>query len=149
MDTVHGNKIMLLALDLGADTESLIERVRKYYFDDVDNLHVVHVIRHGLHDSGFKRAQANLDPHIQRQRDHLNLHIRELLHRRGLMVPPERIHLICGEPAWEIKRLAADIGADLVIVGSHCKQEGWLNLPGATTNCVIQGIASDVIAVKL
>lgn len=146
---MHGNKIILLALDLEAETESLVGRVREDYFDDVDNLHVVHVIRRGLHDSGFSRVQANPDPHTQRQRDHLNLHIRELLHRRGLTVPPERIHLIRGEPAWEIKRLAADLDADLVIVGSHCKQEGWLNLPGATTNCVIQGIASDVIAVKL
>ena len=146
---MHGIKIILLALDLGSETESLIERVCEHYFEVVDKLHVVHVIRHGLHDSGFSESQANRDPHTRRQRDHLSLHIRELLHRRGLMVPPERIHLIYGEPAWEIKRLAAELGADLVIVGSHCKQEGWLSLPGATTNCVIQGIASDVIAVKL
>jgi len=36
-----------------------------------------------------------------------------------------------------------------VIVESHVKENDWMQLPGATTNCVIQGISSDVMAVKV
>ena len=36
-----------------------------------------------------------------------------------------------------------------MIVVSHAKDCDWLQLTGATTNCVIQGISSDEIAVKV
>jgi len=45
--------------------------------------------------------------------------------------------------------LAWEITADLVILGSHAKGNDGLQLPGTTTNCVIQGISSDVMAVKV
>lgn len=71
------------------------------------------------------------------------------MRRAGLIIPSDRIHLVYGEPSNEIKKLATELDADAVIVGSHAKDGDWLQLLGATTNCVIQGISSDVIAVKV
>jgi universal stress protein A len=67
----------------------------------------------------------------------------------GFRVPPDQVYIRAGEPATEIKRLAHQLQADLVIVGSHNRSGGWLSLPGATTNCVLQGIQSDVMAVRV
>jgi len=146
---LNQNRKLLLALDLEPESEPLVQRVRDLYFDELENLHVVHVIREGFYDHGVSVEASCLDPHIRRQRDHAEMRLRQLLCRYGLTVNCEQMHCIHGEPAFEIKRLASLLSADLVIVGSHCKQGDWMQLPGATTNCVIQGIGSDVMAVKL
>jgi universal stress protein A len=138
---------LLLALDLESESRALIDRVLFMYPDELEHLHVVHVVKQGLY-----QAQGSADsPDADRQRllDHARLQLRELLWRHGLAVGKERIHLLQGEPAFEIKRLAAELDAELVIVGSHCKPSDWLQVPGPTTNCVIQGISTDVMAVKI
>lgn len=139
---------LLLAVDISPEASQLLERVRQTYGDDLDRLHVVHVIKHGLYDVVGNCGEQFNNPHVQRRADHALLELRTLLSRHGLCVPSERLHLAFGEPASEIKRMANALAADLVIVGSHTRSGGWLPLPGATTNCVIQGIDSDVVAMK-
>lgn len=140
---------LLLALDLGSESLALIDRVLTMYPEEIPGLHVVHVIKRGLYDSLNLNDGAGQQVDRQRLFDHAQLQIRDLLLKRGLAVPTDHIHLLQGEPAFEIKRLAAELDVDLVIVGSHTKDSDWLQLPGATTNCVIQGISSDVMAVKV
>ncbi len=72
-----------------------------------------------------------------------------MIRRKGLKVSSDKIQLVRGEPAFEIKKMAKMLAVDLVIIGSHCSENNWVSLPGATTNCVIQGISSDVMAVKI
>lgn len=139
---------LLLAVDLSPLSESLLHRVRDVCGDDIDRLHVVHVLTRGMHDPTLC-SNGGKDPHAQRMLDHTAMRVRDLLQKAGLMVPSDRIYLSYGEPACEIKRIADEIDADLVIVGSHTKDNDWMKLPGATTNCVIQGISSDVMAVKV
>ncbi len=144
-----GFRKLLLAIDLSPETELLIARVLDLCLSDLHRLHVVHVIKSGLHDSEISGSKWQLNPQARRMGDHIKIRIRETFNRFGLSIADERIHLLHGEPAFEIKKLAAEMDADLVIVGSHTKQDDWMQLPGATTNCVIQGISSDVMAVKI
>ena len=139
---------LLLAIDLSPLSESLLTRVKQLCGNDVDRMHVVHVLTAGMHNPGMF-ADIRFDAHAQRKLDHTALNVRSLLHRAGLVVPSDRIHLKHGEPAHEIKQLANDIEADLVVVGSHSKENDWLQLPGTTTNCVMQGISSDVMAIRI
>lgn len=140
---------LLLAIDLSAESDLLINRVVQMYQDEVDKIYVVHVIKEGLHDNSLAKSRLYRNPHAQRVIDHTSTRLREVLLRNGLNVSADKIFLVCGEPASEIKKLAGEIAADLVIVGSHSKANDWMHLPGATTNCVIQGIESDVMAVKV
>ena len=140
---------LLIAIDLSHESELLISRVARLCRQDVEQLHVVHVIKHGMHDMVMRRENLHLNSHARRMHDHITIKIRDLMKLFELDIPADRIFLVYGEPAYEIKRIAADIDADLVIVGSHTKANDWLQLPGATTNCVIQGISSDVMAVKI
>ena len=146
---------LLLAIDLSPESDLLINRVVEMCQDEVDKLHVVHVIKQGLHDTNLSKLNSDsnpnscYNPHAQRVIDHTATRLREVLVRNGLNIPVDKIFLTYGEPAFEIKKLAGEIAADLVIVGSHSKADDWMHLPGATTNCVIQGIESDVMAVKV
>ena len=143
----HGK--LLLAVDLAPESGPLIDRTRNLYADDLEQLHVVHVLKKGMYDLQPANDSSEDPAHTQRLRDHTSIKLRELLNLHGIEVAAEKIFVTFGEPANEIKRLAAEICAETVIIGSHCKESGWLKLPGATTNCVIQGISSDVVAVRV
>ena len=140
---------LLLAIDLSPASELLISRVLDLCNEDLDRLHVIHVLKSGMHDVTLQNSAWCRDAHARRLVDHSSRRIREIFNRFGLRIPADRIYLLYGEPAYEIKNLAARIDADLVIVGSHTKEDDWMQLPGTTTNCVIQGIKSDVMAVKV
>lgn len=140
---------LLLAVDIGPQSELLINRVCQLYSSSIEQIDVIHVVRQGLHDVDLLEMDSCAAPQGQRIEDHLLVKIRAMLTRNGLNVSSEKIHLVRGEPSYEIKKMAEKLAIDLVIVGSHCSGDGWLSLPGATTNCVIQGISSDVMAVRV
>ena len=140
---------LLLAIDLSPASTSLIQRVVEMYPEDLGKIHVVHVIKTLLPMDGTQGSEDFQDPDFQRERNNTTSKVLELLRNTGLGCAADKIHLAHGEPSYHIKRLAREINADLVIVGSHIKEDDWMHLPGATTNCVIQGISSDVMAVKV
>jgi universal stress protein A len=140
-------KRILIAISLDSNGDQLLGRVIKILQNDAGEVHVVHVLRDEACRGGGPGAP--LDPDQKRRNDRVRTRLKAVLYRNGFELAGGRIHLRCGEPATEIKRLAHDLQADLVIVGSHSRENGWLNLPGATTNCVLQGIQSDVMAVRV
>ena len=138
---------LLLAIDLSPDSDLLLSRVWKICNEQMDRVHVVHVLR----DDAIYPGDSLVAPDAEqrRLRDQSVLKLNTALARNGFSVLPEHIYIKTGEPATEIKRLAHDLEADLVIVGSHNRKGGWMSLPGATTNCVLQGIESDVMAARV
>jgi len=138
---------LLLAIDLSPDSDLLLSRVWKICSEQMERVHVVHVLRDDAVFPGD--AVAMLDVDLRRLHDQAFIRLNTALVRNRFSVLPDQIYIKMGEPATEIKRLAHDLEADLVIVGSHNRKGGWMSLPGATTNCVLQGIESDVMAVRV
>ena len=138
---------LLLAIDLSPDSDLLLSRVWKICNEQMERVHVVHVLRD---DASFPGDTLDMpDAEQRRLRDQAVIKLNTALAHNGFSVQPDQIYVKMGEPATEIKRLAHDLEADLVIVGSHNKKGGWMSLPGATTNCVLQGIESDVMAIRV
>lgn len=65
-----------------------------------------------------------------------------------LNIPGDDQHLIFGRPETEIDALANQIGADLIVVGSHGRH-GLALLLGSTANGVLHGAPCDVLAVRV
>lgn len=63
-------------------------------------------------------------------------------------IPPERRHIVYGQPRQEIHHLATEQGCDLIVVGSHGRH-GLALLLGSTANDVLHGAICDVLAVHL
>lgn len=63
-------------------------------------------------------------------------------------VPDEKQHLSVGSPASEIRRCAEEIGADLIVIGTHSRH-GLGMLLGSTANGVLHGTPCDVLTVKI
>ena len=138
---------LLLAIDLSPDSDLLLSRVQRFCRERMERVHIVHVLRDDELIPGDSLGWP--DAEIERLRDQAIFKLKKTLARNGFPVLPEHIYIKTGEPATEIKRLAHDLEADLVIVGSHNRHGDWMSLPGATTNCVLQGIESDVMAVRI
>ena len=66
----------------------------------------------------------------------------------SLNIKTDDQHLIFGRPETEIDSLAQQIGADLIVVGSHGRH-GLALLLGSTANGVLHGAPCDVLAVRV
>ncbi|MFP6807924.1 MAG: universal stress protein [Pseudomonadales bacterium] len=73
-------------------------------------------------------------------------HLSEFANTLG--IEPKDQHLIFGRPETEIHTLANQIGADLIVVGSHGRH-GLALLLGSTANGVLHGAPCDVLAVRV
>lgn len=141
---------LLLAIDLGPDSDTLLNRAAAICNGNIEQVNVVYVIRSRMIDAGMHSddfLHLTDDPQLYEQ---ARLELESILLRNNFIIAGNQIHILSGEPAHEIKTLAREINADLVLVGSRCKKkDGWLEIPGTTTNCVLQGIRSDVMAIRV
>jgi universal stress protein A len=65
-----------------------------------------------------------------------------------LNVPEEGQHIVLGQPANEMRRMAKEENVDLIIVGSHGRH-GLALIFGSTSNSVLHGAPCDVLAVRI
>jgi universal stress protein A len=63
-------------------------------------------------------------------------------------VPAVRCHVSRGSPAYEIRQLAEQARADLIVMGTHGRH-GLGLLLGSTANGVLHGAPCDVLTVKI
>lgn len=63
-------------------------------------------------------------------------------------IAAEASHVVLGAPAHEIKQCAHELGADLIVIGTHGRH-GLGLLLGSTANGVLHGVDCDVLAVRI
>lgn len=63
-------------------------------------------------------------------------------------IAESQVHLLEGKPAAEIKRLAEETNADLIVCGTHGRQGLGLIL-GSVSSGILHGTPCDVLAVKI
>lgn len=63
-------------------------------------------------------------------------------------ISEQNIHLKVGDAAEEVKQIANEIHADLIVIGTHGRS-GIKLLLGSTANAVLHGVKQDVLAVRI
>jgi universal stress protein A len=63
-------------------------------------------------------------------------------------ISPDNQSILIGQPVAEIQDFAENIGADLIVVGSHGRK-GLARLLGSTANGVLHGAKLDVLAIRV
>jgi universal stress protein A len=136
---------ILMAVDLSDDSPQVAERAQSIVASTGAELHVIHVIEplsfayggdipmdfSGIQDEIHQQATQQLETFAAAQG-----------------IPEERRHVVLGQPEVEIHALAEELGADLVVVGSHGRY-GLALLMGSTANGVLHGATCDVLAVRV
>jgi len=144
---------LLLAVDFEPSGAPVIERARQLRTLFGARLTVLHVLEHVTAPQEYLPLGFGGDLPVP---DDLGLE-QELLELAGqqmdvvadsLGVPaPDRLVRV-GPPAHTIDAVAAEIGADLVVIGSHGRH-GFLGLFGSTAKAVLRSVTCDVLCVKL
>lgn len=146
-------KHLMVAVDFEPEGAPVIERARQLQAQCGARLTLLHVLEHLAAAQEYLPLGFGGDLPVP---DDLGLE-QELLElaRHQLDVVgqdlgvPETDRLVrIGPPGPTIDAVAAEIGADLVILGSHGRH-GFLGLFGSTAKSVLRGVACDVLCVKL
>ena len=136
---------ILVAVDLGATTETVIERAAALARDHHAQLHVLHVIEPltitygGDIPMDFSAIQEEILGQAKQQLNKLC---------ENLGVAEANRHLVTGRPESEIPSQAKAINSDLIVVGTHARW-GLALLLGSTTDGVMHSAECDVLAVKV
>ena len=123
-------KKLIIAVDLSEDSSPVAERARGLVAGTGAELHLIHVIS-GIQDEIHQQAAQQLARFGEKYD-----------------IAPERQHIVLGRPEVEIHSKAEEIGADLIVVGSHGRY-GLALLMGSTANGVLHGATCDVLAVRV
>ncbi len=143
----HYRKI-LVATDLNTTEENhVIEKVRELSKRSDVEVHMVHVIEEVTFSYGTPFLMNDMmDWHRE-----LETTARETLEKFGahLQIASNHMHLVRGEPKDLVIKVAKEINADLIIVGSHGQKGLELLLLGSTANAILHYADCDVLAVRL
>jgi universal stress protein A len=136
---------LLMAIDLSDESTMVADRARALTSAFGATLHIIHVIEPlsfaygGDIPMDFSGIQEEI--HQQAKQQLTNV-------AANYDIPEERQHIVLGRPEVEIHSMAEEIGADLIVVGSHGRY-GLALLMGSTANGVLHGATCDVLAVRV
>lgn len=136
---------VLVAIDLSEESNQVARRAKALAGENSCELHLIHVIEplsfaygvdipmdfSGLQDEIQAQATQQLESFAENNNiDH------------------DHRHIVLGRPEVEIHAMAKEVGADLIVVGSHGRY-GLALLMGSTANGVLHGASCDVLAVRV
>jgi universal stress protein A len=137
---------ILLAVDFTDDSTQLIDKALELGRQNDARLTLIHVIEYtGSIYSGEIPLPEDLDID-QRLADLARKKLASLCNRHG--IARENALVEIGTPKREITRVARELEADLIIIGSHGRH-GLQLLLGSTANGVLHLADCDVLAVRV
>jgi universal stress protein A len=145
---MSGYKNILVAVDGSDESVAILAKAMDLVGNDNVRLNVVLVFEPLLGNYSFELNMADFENLQQQHQEQVASAMRELTSAKFPGLAHDAIHFLRGKPAAEIKRMAEDIGADLVVIGSHGHNPIRAVL-GSTANAVLHGIHCDVLTVRV
>ena len=138
-------KHLLIGLDLSPESQQVVDRVKQLFTDHDLKISICHILEPLAFTYGGDIPVDLSDVQVQ-----LEEQARERLANLAeqLKVPLANQHIVLGQPANEMRRMAKDENVDLIIVGSHGRH-GLALIFGSTSNSVLHGAPCDVLAVRI
>jgi universal stress protein A len=140
---------ILVAIDLSEDSREVLDAAKAVAGKTGGRLHLATVIKPltqvygGLDMAPISRGSVSFE---EEARTHARAQLENLARDYGIRASD--IHILAGSPGREVKALAAETGADLIVIGSHGR-EGFNRLLGSTANAVLHDAGCNVLAVRL
>ncbi|MFT6085022.1 MAG: universal stress protein A [Glaciecola sp.] len=145
MKNVSNYKKILVAIDINADYESVIQKALTIC-QSVDDLSLAYIPLSSVYIQpylyGADYSQIDDSDRMARAQKKLD----EIAHK--FVIKKNNVYLKAGDPADEIQNFANEIHADLIVIGTHGRS-GIKLLLGSTANAVLHGVKQDVLAVRV
>lgn len=136
---------ILVGVDLSEESPKVIERAQSLAEMNKAKVSITHIIEPLTFAYGgdIPMDLSEVQDQLQQQ---ATIQLAKLA--QAINVPPERQHVVIGQPATEMHQLADQQQVDLIVVGSHGRH-GLALLLGSTANAVLHGASCDVLAVRV
>ncbi|MFW6093435.1 MAG: universal stress protein [Pseudomonadota bacterium] len=140
---------ILAAVDLTDEAGDVLRRARRVADEHEARLSVATVVRPlthvygGLDMMAYTQASVNFEDEAAKQ-----ARSRVEPEAGKLGVAPDDVHVYVGAPATQVVEAASQLGADLIVLGSHGKH-GLGLLLGSTANGVLHQAECDVLTVRV
>jgi len=138
-------KNILVAIDINAGYDKVIQKALTVC-QSPDDLSLVYVPLPSVYIQpylyGASYAQIDDTDRIARAREKLE----QIAHKFG--ISEQKTYLKVGDAGDEIKQIANEKHADLIVIGTHGRS-GIKLLLGSTANSVLHGVSQDVLAVRV
>ena len=137
-------KHILVAIDLSEEAHSLLAKATALakQYDAV--LEVVHVMDWPL--TGFDPVMGYSAASDDSMLEEMANAVTRVVAKHG--IDEAHTHTLMGQPSATIAHLAAELKADLVVIGSHGKH-GWRALLGSTATAIMQILQCDCLLVRI
>lgn len=136
-------KKILFASDFDDVGLNAAHKAKKIADENGAVLHLVHVVEPipayaypGF--AGFAEVEVSIKEQATKELQKLS---------EAIGVKDDQLHLEIGSTKNEVLRVAQEIGADLIVAGSHGKH-GLALLLGSTANAILHGAECDVLIVR-
>jgi universal stress protein A len=136
---------ILVAIDLSEDSTAVALRARAIADANGAQLDLIHVIEplSFAYGGDIPMDFSGIQEEIQQQATQQMRRFAE-----SNKIAEQHQHIVLGKPEIEIHAKAKELGADLIVLGSHGRH-GLALLMGSTANGVMHGASCDVLAVRV
>ena len=144
---MNNYKCILVAVDLSKEAKLVISRAQDMAAKYQSKLILIHVVQPMVLDNTYESLPViSVDVEkalYQRATQYLRALSEDMQLAEDV---PLRVEL--GSAKGEILRVAEEVGADLLVIGTHGRH-GLALLLGSTANAVLHGTPCDVLAVRV
>lgn len=137
---------VLVAIDLSNESESVINRAVELAGDDAGKLFLVHVVEPVAAAYPIDAYAINMTKLQEEAMTIAAQRLAGIADKHG--IGSDRQLVLAGTAATEIRSKAEELGADLIVIGSH-GNSGWKLLLGSTANKVLHGASCDIMMVRV
>jgi universal stress protein A len=138
-------KHLLIGLDLSPESQQVVDRVKQLFAERDVKISICHILEPLAFTYGGDIPVDLSDVQVQLE-EQAKQRLSTLAEQ--LNVSEEGQHIVLGQPANEMRRMAKEENVDLIIVGSHGRH-GLALIFGSTSNSVLHGAPCDVLAVRI
>ena len=138
-------KHLLIGLNLSPESQQVVDRVKQLFADREVKITICHILEPLAFTYGGDIPVDLSDVQVQLE-EQARQRLATLAEQ--LNVSEEDQHIVLGQPANEMRRMAKEENIDLIIVGSHGRH-GLALIFGSTSNSVLHGAPCDVLAVRI
>lgn len=139
-------KNLLVAVDLSNESDRIIERAIELADNQTDRITLVHVVEPVAAAYPIDAYAINLTRLQEESMTIAAQRLASIAVKHGIQ--SNRQMVLAGAAATEVRSMAEDIQADLIVIGSH-GTTGWKLLLGSTANKVLHGAPCDIMTVRV
>jgi len=135
---------IIAAIDFSENSRKVMDAAQRLANNDPTRIHIIHVVQPVTEGYALNVYTKNFQALEDEASEQATAQLAE--YENSDKVPANQLHTVVGDRAGEIRRIAKDIEADVIVIGSH-GNTGEMRMLGATANKLLHGAKCDILTV--